>query len=107
VAAPPVEIVTRIANASALGRDQTLSFDEVLDMSSDQFQRMRYIHQYGREDFHWIGGDIHTAVRRVIFDMYPTEYADVRLPLPEGALPLHMQNEVVEIEMTLRNKLQK
>jgi hypothetical protein len=83
---PAIEAVIRAR------RKPAITFEDALAESANSFVQFRY--HYDGKSMTGFSGDIVGAFRRVIFDLYPTEFSDVRLPLPKGALNTSMQNAV-------------
>lgn len=70
-------------------------FDEILNNESHVFQKLRYSYHYEGRDLTWFGGDIMECTRRVIYELFPNEFSDIRLPLPPGSLSQAMQNKAI------------
>jgi hypothetical protein len=88
---PEIEKKTRAAASAFTGRPIP-TFDEALKRSANIFVKLRYHYEdQGMKDFDLQLG---SALRAAIFEIYPTEYADIRLPLPIGALNADQQNSV-------------
>lgn len=86
-----IEAQIRARMNQHLGR-QPLTFEQTLERSADAFVKFRY--HYESKAIMEFSGDLVSAFRATIFELYPTEYADVRLPLPPGVLSADMQNVV-------------
>jgi hypothetical protein len=81
----PVKLKIRKSLDAATGKITT--FDSCLADSAELFVRLRYKYENRSPRLGNIGaGDIMDSLRRVIFGRFPTEYADVRLPLPPNAI---------------------
>ncbi|MFW6028249.1 MAG: hypothetical protein ACOC9Q_01850 [bacterium] len=86
---PAIEQAIRAEISERFG---SRTFDQTLDESADAFVEWRY--HYEHKSLRRFSGDLMGAFRRVVFSLYPVEFADVRLPLPKGALSTTMQNVV-------------
>jgi hypothetical protein len=95
------EAAKRAAVARVVGRDRHPDFDETLKISAKAFINLRYSYEPKNQTaLDFLAGDIMECTRRSIFEEYPSEYAEVRLPLPNGALSLSQQNAVHHSVMT-------
>ncbi|MET4477994.1 hypothetical protein [Bradyrhizobium sp. F1.13.3] len=90
---PGIEANIRNAIESKLGRSR--SFEETLSDSAHAFVSLRYHYELGNVTGFNFSGDLLGAIRRVIFELYPTEFSDIRLPLPIGAVPADVQNSIL------------
>ena len=88
---PAVDLQLRTAVNQHLKR-KLLTFEEALAESAKAFVEWRY--HYESKGIITMDGSLNSAFRAAVFELYPTEFADVRLPLPRGALPADMQNVV-------------
>ncbi|MBY5357746.1 hypothetical protein HFO94_30260 [Rhizobium leguminosarum] len=71
------------------------TFEISLADSASCFEALRYAYE-DPQQIKLFDGDIMEAIRRIIFRSFPTEYADVRLPLPRGVLPPQQKAGVAE-----------
>jgi hypothetical protein len=66
------------------------SLEEMVEESSDAFQRLRYSYSYPDNANYWRAGELLGAARSACFDLHP-DASEARLPLPPGAIPLSRQ----------------
>jgi hypothetical protein len=79
--ASPIELAIRAhKNAQAGKTGQT--FEQSLSKSANSFVAFRY--HYESKKMLEYDGTLGEAFRRTIFDLYPAEFKDIRLPLPPG-----------------------
>jgi len=92
--------------AKRLGKNHP-GFDEILNRESNIFQKLRYPYHYEGGDWTWLGADIMECTRRVIYELFPNEFSDIRLALPPGSLSQAMQNKVIHQIIDPKNKKKK
>lgn len=90
--ATPVELQMRNFR-DVIAERPTLTFEEALHESALAFVEFRY-HYESRGLVKGFSGDLTTAFRRVIEDVFPNEFAELHLPLPKGALHSSQQNTI-------------
>ncbi|WP_141506730.1 hypothetical protein [Rhizobium phaseoli] len=90
----PNEMEVRAARDLQSGKAPP-TFETSLADSASCFEALRYAYENPKQ-IKLVDGDIMEATRRVIFRSFPTEYADVRLPLPAGVVPPEQKHGVME-----------
>jgi len=89
----PVEIELQIRKATSAHTGQPIpTFEQALAGTAKAFVKLRY--HYEDRSIINVSLDLVSAARATVFEMYPTEYADIRLPLPTRALSADQQNIV-------------
>lgn len=89
----PHEMQVRDAKAEVSGVAAPI-FEQSLADSASCFEALRYAYE-DPQGLKIFDGDLMEAARRVIFKLFPTDYADVRLALPEGVMPPQKKNVLI------------